>query len=222
MIVQFRRVAEFNRVVFHGPGLLQIEQGDAESLSVEAPGNIISEIKSGVVSGTLSLGYQSGVIARLDVHQAPIKFKLVVRELNLLSVAGSGSVDILDLDTDHFVGKLLGNGTIVIKHLTADHLTLDITAQGRLRVLGDVESQQVSVSDSGRYEAEELVSDSADIRITGNGSAEIRVTDDLTTYIGGQSTLGYIGYPVVVKQGAGTIVRRRNQLPQSERGSEHG
>ena len=222
MIVQFRRVRDFSRVLFRGPGSLQIEQGDSESLSVAAPGDVIESIKSSVTNGTLELGYQAGTIARLDIHQAQIEMKLVLRELNHLTVAGSGSVDIKDLDTDQFGCRLMGNGQIIIQHLTADHIRAQVEARGRIRVLGDVESQQAIVSGNSRYEAEELISDSADIRMSDQSIAEIHVTDSLTALVGGDSALGYVGYPEVMKQGAGTIVRRRKQQSKSNRGSEHG
>lgn len=230
MIVQYRRVADFHRVVFHGPGRLEIEQGDTESLSIEAPGDIIDKIESrtsdgtlkGTPQGTLNLGYRSGPVARLDVYRAPIHLKLVLKELNDLLITGSGSVDIKDLDTDQLRLNLMGNGKLMIHHLTADYLSTSIKSQGHARILGDVESQSILLSDRGRYEAEELVSDMADARMTGECTAEIRVTDQLTTYVGGNCSLGYVGYPEVVKQGAGTIVRRRKQQSQSNRGSEHG
>jgi len=62
-----------------------------------------------------------------------------------------------------------------------------------------------------RFSAEALLSDLAELRLTDRASAQIKVNDHLTAYVGSQGALSYIGYPEVSKQGAGNIVRRRNQ-----------
>ncbi len=215
MIVQYRQVSDFRELVFRGPGVLEVRQGESESLSIEAPGAVLDNIVCRVASEKLHLGYKAEKVSPLAIYQTPIRYRLELKELSKITITGSGRVEIPDLDTDTLVCRLSGRSTIQLDQLTSDHLDVALAAAAQMRVQGDIESQFIVLGDSASYEAEDLMSDSADIRLTQNANASVRVNDQLTAYVGGQSTLSYIGYPEVKKVGAGHIVRRRKQLPES-------
>lgn len=215
MIVQYRSVHEFNEISFRGPGLLEVYQGEIEALSIEAPGAILAQIVSRVDSGTLHLGYRPQKISVLSIYRTPIRYRLDVRELSKVAVSGHGRVIIPDLDTDILTCRLTGRSALRLDQLTSDRLDVALSGTAQMHVKGDIESQFLSLKGQVNYEAEDLMSDSADIRLSDFAKAQIRVNDLLTAYVAGQATLSYIGYPELCKTGAGNIVRKRKQLADS-------
>lgn len=215
MIVQYRSVQEFNEISFRGPGLLEVHQGEIETLSIEAPGAILEQIVSRVDSGTLQLGYRPQKISVLSIYRTPIRYRLDVRELSKVTISGPGRVIIPDLDTDVLTCRLSGRSSIRLDQLTSDRLDVTLADTAQMQVKGDVESQFLGLKGKTNYEAEDLMSDSVDIRLSDCAQGQIRVNDQLTAYVGGQGTLSYIGYPEVCKTGAGNIVRKRKQLADS-------
>lgn len=211
MIVQYRCVSDFSELILRGPGILEVRQGELESLSIEAPGELLNCIYSTTTDGKLRLGYSSGGVASIASYRAPIRYRLEVKELNKITVSGLGRVEIPDLDSDTFCCRLSGKSQLVLGHLTSDRLDVSLMANAQMDISGDVETQYVVLQGDARYNAETLVSDLAELRLTDRSSAQIKVSDHLTAYVGGQGALSYIGYPEVSKQGAGNIVRRRNQ-----------
>jgi len=211
MIVQYRCVSDFNELILRGPGVLEVRQSELESLAIEAPSELLDLIDSTTTGGTLRLGYQPKSIVDIASYRAPIRYRLDVRELNKITISGIGHVEIPDLDSDTFCCRLSGKSQLRLGHLTSDRLDVSLMANAQMDISGDVETQYVVLAGEARYGAEALVSDAAELRLTDQASAQVRVNDHLTAYVGGQGALSYIGYPEVSKQGAGNIVRRRNQ-----------
>lgn len=211
MILQYRCVSDFSELIFRGPGILQVRQGELESLSIEAPGELLNCIYSTTTDGKLHLGYRSDGIVNIASYRASIRYCLDVKELNKITVSGLGRVEIPDLDSDTFSCRLSGKSQVVLGHLTSDRLDVSLMANAQMDISGDVESQYVVLEGDARFSAEALLSDLAELRLTDRASAQIKVNDHLTAYVGSQGALSYIGYPEVSKQGAGNIVRRRNQ-----------
>jgi hypothetical protein len=62
----------------------------------------------------------------------------------------------------------------------------------------------VSLSGSGRYAAADLSSQDAQVRISGSGSATVRVAGTLEAHTSGSGSVAYIGQPTVTQQRSGS------------------
>ncbi len=224
MSIEVRQVRRFDQVRFIGPGTLKITQGEKEALTIHAPAYVMENVVSSVESGLLTLGYRSPKITRLRVLKEIISFNLVMKDLRRLTVTGTGSVIIPDLDNDAIRLEIQGSGKINLEHLTADSLHTLIKGSGFLRVAGDVEAQSVSVNGSGKYDAEKLVSDFAQVALNGSGHVAVSVTDDLNVVINGSGKVTYSGFPEVSKaiSGSGSVSRRRREKTTHNAGEDHG
>ncbi|MCB1694092.1 MAG: DUF2807 domain-containing protein, partial [Pseudomonadales bacterium] len=80
------------------------------------------------------------------------------------------------------------------------------------------------VSGAGHYKADRLISDFAQVRLSGAGTADVSVSDDLDVVISGPGRVSYAGYPEIVKRitGSGKLVRRRRANRQPRSGEDHG
>ncbi len=222
MTVEVRQVERFDNVRFRGPGILKITQGDTESLTVHAPAYVMESVESRVDQGTLHVGYVSPKVVSLRVHKEIISYDLQIKDLRKLSVRGPGRVVVPDLDNDTVAIDLSGSGQVILEHLTADRLEVVIGGSGSIKVTGDVETQSLSIGGSGRYQADGLVSDFGQIRVSGTGVASVVVNDDLNVAISGSGKVIYSGFPEVFKQisGSGKLTRKRRSKKENPRQGE--
>ena len=224
MSIELRSVSRFDRVRFIGPGTCKISQTDTEGLTVHAPAYVMQDVVSEVTEGVLTLGYRSPKITRLRVLREVISYDLSMKDIRKITVTGTGSVIVPDLDNDVIRIEINGSGKVNLEHLTADNLRTTIRGSGSVRIGGDVETQSVLLTGSGSYDAGHLVSDFAQLTLNGSGGIAVSVTDDLNVIINGSGVVTYSGFPDISKSisGSGSLVRRRGQKQKLNRGEDHG
>lgn len=196
-----REVRGVDEVKLAGTGELSIEQGEAESLTIEAEDNILPRIKADVVGRRLTIGVERGVSIR---PTQTIRYTLVLRELSALNLSGSGRISTGPFRSADFSAELPGSGTIHLSQLNANSLRADILGSGQIRAAGRVTHQEIRISGSGDYEAKELESQSADVSISGSGESTLWVHDSLSAHISGSGGIGYYGNPQVDKSISGS------------------
>jgi len=227
MSVEIREVSNFNQIRFKGPGTVKIRQTDGkESLTIHAPAYVIKDIESSVKDSVLYLGYVTPPVVSLKVIKEVISFDLRLKNLESLSVSGSGRILIPDLDVDRLRLSLSGSGVLQLDHLTADTLETNLSGSGNMNIEGDVETQRVKISGSGLFNGLRLVSDICYLDLTGSGEARLLVHDQLTVRINGSGRASYRGYPDIRKQISGTgslsrITRTLAKDQKSPTGGEH-
>ena len=104
-----RDVSDFDEVHLSGIGNLIIEQGDKESLIIEAEDNIIPLIKSEVSGDRLTIGFKRGFNF---IPTKNIKLYLMVIDLDSISLSGAGDIDCDKFDTDKLELEISGTGDI--------------------------------------------------------------------------------------------------------------
>ena len=147
-----------------------LEQGDTESLTIEAPRDFLRYITAEVEDGTLVIGTRRGFVG------APVQrvtFTINVINLEEISLSGAGAVKVLALETDDFFANLSGAGSIEIDNLTAEDLNVNLSSAGAIVIAGKAQSQSVNLSGVGSYEAGDLETASADVNLSGAGSAVV-------------------------------------------------
>lgn len=168
-------------------GELQIDQTGTESLTIEADPDVLPKLTSGVSGGILRLRAAPGTTIKTA---KPVVYHLTVAGLNSIAVAGAGAV--------------------TASNLQADHLAVDISGAGRITLAGTVDSQAVTISGTGNYDAENLQSATADVTVDGAAKAVVRVSTRLNATVDGVGSIQYIGSPQVTRKinGVGSITPR--------------
>jgi len=188
-----REVSGFNEIEFTGIGNLIIEQGDEESLVVEADDNIIGLIETEVRGDKLHIGFKRGVNV---VPTSRIKFYLTVVDLDRIDLLGLGDIDCDRFETDDLEFNISGSGDIEFK-ITAESIETNVSGLGNINLLGKVDSHKIRISGSGKYDAEELESKDCEVEISGLGSATVNASDNLDIEINGAGNVYYKGDPHV-------------------------
>ena len=205
VVSEQREVSDFNRIALEGVGDLEIVQGDVESLTIEAEDNIIGKIESYVSGSTLHIGIERFISV---IPTSCITYTLTVKDLNSIEVSGYGDVYMASLTTDRLEVEVSGGGRIAIDKLTADSLDVELSGAGDFDLTGVVDQQEITLSGAGSYKAADLQSRMANIDISGAGSAQMWVTDELDVNLSGVGSLQYYGDAVVQQNisGIGKVI----------------
>ena len=208
-----RDVRGFASVALRDFGRLVITQGEEESLTIDAAGDLLKKVVARVSDRQLILGVEAGWLDKVGqaltaaLIRKPITYNLVVKELEGLEVLGGALVEVTEVTTEQLSLVLLGAGSIRLRSLTAERLVIDLRGTGKIEVDGRVREQQVTLSGAGVYLASGLDCADASVSLTGAGNATVRATDTLDVIHRGLGKVGYFGSPTVSKKvtGLGTV-----------------
>lgn len=201
VISETRNVSGFHGLVLANSGDVVVTQGDTESLVVEAEDNILPLVETTVTDGVLKLGFK----ANEEVHYTKrLLFKISVKTLDNLMLAGSGNVDAKALKADKFKVMLAGSGNVNVGDLETDALTVDIAGSGGVKLAGKAAKQAVRVMGSGDYEAGALKTGAATVKVVGSGDCELTASETLDITMSGSGDVSYHGNPTVTKHVSGS------------------
>ena len=199
-------VSGFKEVVLSGVGNLIIEQGDEESLIIEADDNILSLIEVKVSGDKLTIGMKKNYNF---IPTSKIKFYLTVIDLDAITVNGAGDIDSKEFETDELEFGISGAGDIDF-NINADRIEIRSSGAGSITLTGKVDSQEILIDGVGKYDAEELESKECEITISGAGTATVNASELLKITISGAGNVYYLGEPKIDQDVSG--VGRIRQL----------
>lgn len=116
VLTETREVSGFDQVALTGFGELVITQGEEESLTIEAPQDILSKIETEVKDGKLIIGISRSWLDWLgDVLDAGfsgkrIRYNVTLKQLTGLEVLGAARVKVANIKTDRLALALRGAG----------------------------------------------------------------------------------------------------------------
>ena len=119
------------------------------------------------------------------------RIRIVVPQLEEVSVGGSGKIEVVGLDADRFSVQIDGSADVVAS--------------------GEVGELAIEVNGSGNVDTRDLVAGEATVEINGSGDVNVMARDYLTATVNGSGDIVYTGNPgQVVKnvEGSGRIRRR--------------
>jgi hypothetical protein len=184
VVEESRDVSGFDEVELRGVGNLSIEQTGSESLAVGAEEDVLPKLTTEVVNDRLIIGPKPGTTVQTT---KPINYKLTVEALDALEVSGSGDVEAEGINTDR--------------------LAVTIGGAGDVKAGGEADKQEIDISGSGAYRAENLESKEAKIGVSGAGSAIVNASEKLDANVSGVGSVEYLGDPTVEQDvsGAGRV-----------------
>ncbi|HZA73306.1 MAG TPA: head GIN domain-containing protein [Propionibacteriaceae bacterium] len=182
-----RQVSGFTAIDLAGSGEVTLEQGDSETLTIEADDNVLPRLTSEVSDSTLKLDKKRGITLGTN---SPIRYRVTLKDLTGLNVSGSGSIK--------------------AERLTLQTLRVDISGSGTVDLSGSAVEQDIEVSGSGRYEAADLPSQKVTAEISGSGEIAVAVSGELKVDISGSGTVTYSGDPNVQQSvsGSGKVIKK--------------
>ena len=198
-----RNVSDFKAVSFSSFGEMTLQQGETESLTIEAEDNVLPEIRTEVRNGTLTIAYREENGWPRVRPTKPIRFTLTVKQLTDLDLSGAGSVVMKALKTDRLQIVLSGAGSLSCEALDAGDVSLRLSGAGSLDASGQATQLDARLSGFGSLKGGGLKSETANVTISGTGSAVVWATGHLDANISGLGSVQYYGQPQVTKNVSG-------------------
>ena len=205
VISESRSIDDFISIDVGGAFEVELIQGDAVALLLEADENLMDIITTEVHNGRLEVKTMRPVY-----RSRQLKATITVKELKDLDL--SGAVELWSkgqLSVDHLT--LDGSGATEIEMgLDAKKITIGISGAGELDLWGKAEAMDVEISGAADIDAVDLEVVDCRIRISGAGEANVNVSGVLDAELSGAATLRYAGDPSSISQrtsGASSIKR---------------
>jgi hypothetical protein len=204
---EIREVAEFSVISIEYPAQIVVLQGDSPSVKVEAEDNLLPQLRTEVRGGVLQIESRERDWSRRAEPSEPVRITITVDDLQELRFSSAGTLRIKDLEVDELKLVLSGAGEVTIDNVTVGEFETVLSGAGDIKATGAVDGLKLTISGFGNFDAPELTSLIADVRITGAGNATIRVEQDLSATVSGAGSIDYYGSPSVDKTitGAGSV-----------------
>jgi hypothetical protein len=203
-------VEGFEKIRIDTFGEFLIEQGESESLTIQAPRDYLRYLIAEVEGDTLVIRTRRGFFGG-PVNRAV--FTINVIALEDVSLTGAGAIKVFGLDTDTLEVNLTGAGSIEIDQLDAQRLEVNLTSAGAIIIAGTAKNQYVNLTGVGSYEAGDLKTEETEVLMTGAGSAVVWAEEDLEVEVTGVGSVTYFGNPDVYQNitGLGSVNSRGNR-----------
>jgi hypothetical protein len=211
-----RSATGFSRIDVSGLAEVTLQQGSNEGVTIEAPAQMLPGIKTEVSDRTLTITISQQrrwwdwvkVGSRGHTPRITVDFVMIDR----IESAGSIRFKADKLRADDLRVDMAGASSLKIGDLQANRLVLDGSGATSADIAGKVAAQLVDLSGAGSYRAGSLVSDKADIRVSGAGKAIVNAASLLKVDISGAGVVEYSGDPKIDQQISGVgKVRRRDR-----------
>jgi len=202
-----REVQDFLAVSINYPADVVIQQGKVESVKVEADDNLLPQLTTEVNDETLVIDNKEESWSRRVNPTERVKITITVKDLREIEFSSAGSLRLNGLKTDELSVNLNGAGEMILNDLDVNKLESRLSGAGNIKANGTADELELRISGVGSFEAPELQSMVASVRISGAGSATVRVEDDLTARVSGAGSVKYYGSPTLDEDvsGAGSV-----------------
>ncbi len=195
VIKETRPVSGFTSIALTCFGDVQLTQGDADSLVIEAEDNIMPMLVSEVQGSQLVLKTKPNTSYSTT---RGVRFIITVKDLREIRSSASGNVNAGEIKSGSFNMVLNGSGDVTLAGLQASALSVEVTGSGNADVRGGQADQiTANLHGSGDFTASNLASQTARVTVTGSGNATVWAKTSLSATLNGSGDLEYFGSPSV-------------------------
>ena len=181
---QSRVLPRFSRLDLAGSASVTVVTGARQSVAVRADNNLIRNVTTRVVAGTLIIDTTGSFTTR-----TPMSLKVSTPSLAVVTLSGSGEISVSKINAPRLIVTLPGSGTLYASGTAA---RLDVTLGG-----------------SGLAQLSNLVARDAHAVVTGSGLIRLNATASLNATVSGSGAIIYDGNPPHVTPnvtGTGTVM----------------
>lgn len=208
-----RPLAPFTAVRIDGVAAVILVQGSTESITIDVParqrGNVRAEVKDGVlrIRNDESRRWWSSLFG--GASRTP-QISIAFRQLQSIALSGAVKLRSDRLHATRLAISVSGAGTLKMTDLDTDEVRIDGSGAVKADLAGRTRRQDVSISGAADYRGGDLVSERADLEVSGAGRVLVHAEKILRVSLSGAATVEYIGNPQVTEEisGVGRIRRR--------------
>jgi hypothetical protein len=207
VITEERVASGFSAISISYPAEVIIQQGSEEKLTLVGDENLLRYLRTSVKGKTLEIESVPGIRFNWNISGSQVRIEITVKDLNEIGFSSAGRVELTGLKTSSLKLRISGAGDVILSDLDLESLNSSISGAGRIEADGVAKQITINISGFGDYKGEELQSQTAEVHISGAGSADVWAVETLDAVISGAGSVNYIGSPTVKQSisGAGSI-----------------
>jgi hypothetical protein len=209
VLTESRDIGAFKVLSIEYPGAeINLQQGDKESLEIQADDNLLPQLSTEVVSGTLTIKNLETEWKTSVSPSSPVKIAITGKDVNeIVLSAPVGTLEASDLQSGTLKLVVSGGAQVKLIGIQVDFLDSVLSGAGDIQVSGTADEVKLILSGLGDFNAADLQSKKANIELSGMGGATVRVEEELIATITGAGTIQYYGHPQVEQylNGAGSV-----------------
>lgn len=193
---------EFKSIYVNSNYTVYVKQTNKQEVSVEALTEIYELTTIKVENGVLMVNVErkpetpnKSVWAKIDDIKIKPTMKLMVsvKNINELMVNGGGKiVSENSIASDYMLLSVAGTGSIELD-IKGNNLKTEIGGSGNIMLKGYATTNDIQLSGSGNLNAYDCEIETAKIKVSGSGSAELSVTASLDAIVMGSGNIKHKG-----------------------------
>jgi hypothetical protein len=204
---QTRELAHFTGIAVSLPASTELHIGNTESVTIETDDNLLPLIETSIENGVLKLRPVKRN-ARLQAHT--MKIVVVAKNIERLSLGGSGSIDADALRGNKLQFDLGGSGSIRLKGMESESAAVTVGGSGNFKSgAGKTGTLSVSIGGSGDVDVGQVQSGDASVSVAGSGTAVVWASNNLSVTIAGSGDVNYYGDPKLSRSVVGSGSTKR-------------
>ena len=198
---QARQVERFTGIA------LELRMGNTEGITIETDDNLQRLIETEVDDGVLRIRPTK---RNMNLRARTMKIVVNARQIERLSLGGSGTIDAEALRAQTLRVNLGGSGKIRVASIDAEKVSVSVGGSGDFRANGGkARDVSVSIGGSGNVDLGKVAADSASISVAGSGDVTVWARRELSMSIAGSGDVKYYGDPQLRSSVAGSGKSRR-------------
>ncbi|RYE19839.1 MAG: DUF2807 domain-containing protein [Sphingobacteriaceae bacterium] len=199
---QNRNVSGFHAISSSGSFDVELRQGGAEAVKVEADADVINEIITEVKGGVLQIHSSNTHNWGNFWNNRHIRIYVTAKNLDNISLSGSGDFQIDNqFNANDLALRISGSGDFS-GAINVKTVAVSISGSGDFKLSGKAEESTIGISGSGDFNAGNLITKSTAIRVSGSGDANIYASEKLDAVVNGSGDVHYNGHPKSVSKSA--------------------
>lgn len=196
---------QYDIIEVSGPIAVTLVKGKEGILEITAESNVQERVVAESDGTTLIISLKNNTSLS---NTQQIKVSVPFKELSAISVRGSGSVKGADRIRASALSLFLSGSGEMELEVDADNLAAELSGSGEIELSGKVSYADLKSTGSGKVDCEDLVSENAEINISGSSDVKIVANKSLKGTIRGSGTILYGGNPAsnnVEVRGSGKV-----------------
>jgi hypothetical protein len=192
---QTRNVGQFDGVTLGMSAKMYVKQGNTSSVTIEASDDALEHIETEVKNGVLIIKQDNDWKWWKNWNSKNVRIYVTNPVFNHVSVSGSGDIKGENtLESKSMYIGISGSGKLDLDIRAVD-LNSKISGSGNVELSGSARNTEFAISGSGNLNAEDLASESCEVRISGSGNCRVNVDTSLDSRVSGSGNVYYRGNP---------------------------
>ncbi|MBS4012265.1 MAG: DUF2807 domain-containing protein [Bacteroidetes bacterium] len=197
-------VYDFKSIDIRGMFNVILAQGEKEQVVLETDGNLHELISVDVKDNKLIIK----TTKEKFINPTKMNLYIYFKEINVISSGGACTISATSCIDAQYLSIDLSGATEINLELKINELTTNASGASNINFSGNANTHNIALSGAGKIKADNLFTNSTNIRLSGAGSAYVHADEYLDAKISGVGSVYYAGDPDkknIEKSGLGSV-----------------